>query len=139
MGKVQKHISLNESQKEHILANLDNDGKLSCLKAFKVAHLIGLDAIEISDACKSINVKITDCELGVFGKLEFNNAEYGIYTKVAQNFTEDKNIMCKTLWHIAQESSQRRVGSTVKYSDAEVVHCQLGCFREKKGKHESKN
>ncbi len=139
MGKIQKLINLDETQKELILSNLDNDGRLSCLKAFKVARLIGLKPIDMSDACKSIGIKISNCELGVFGNIKFQNAETAIYSKIKQNFTQDKDVSCKTLWYIAQESSLRRVGSTVKYSDAEVTHCQLGCFRERRGHREIKN
>ena len=34
-------VELDEIQRELILTNLDEEGKLSCLKAFKVARLIG--------------------------------------------------------------------------------------------------
>ena len=139
MAKIQNNICLDKTQKELILSNLDNNGKLSCLKAFKVARLIGIKPIEMSDACHSINIKISNCELGVFGKIVFQDAETAIYSKVKQNFTQDKDIKCKTLWYLAQESSLRRVGNTVKNSDIEVTHCQLGCFRERKGHREIKS
>ncbi|WP_417327213.1 ModE family transcriptional regulator [Halarcobacter sp.] len=139
MGKLQNIINLDKTQKELILSNLDDNGRLSCLKAFKVARLIGVKPIEMSDACKSINVKITNCELGVFGKIKFQDAESAIYSKIKQNFTQDSDISCKTLWYIAQESSLRRVGNTVKNSDVEVTNCQLGCFRERKGHREIKS
>ena len=139
MGKLQEHIKLDETQKKLVLTNLDSEGKLSCLKAFKVSRLIGVKPIEMSDACKSLGVKITNCELGVFGKIKFQNPETAIYSKIKQNFTQDKDVSCKTLWYIAQESSLRRVGKTVKNSDIEVTHCQLGCFRERRGKREIKD
>lgn len=139
MGAVQKVFTLDNTQKELILTNLDEEGKLSCLKAFKVARLIGVKPIEMSDACKSINIKITNCELGVFGKLQFQEAEEAIYNKIAQNFTQNKDVSCKTLWYQAQDSTLRRVGSTVKHTDIEVTHCQLGCFRERKGHRGSKS
>lgn len=139
MGKVQKIINLDDTQKELVLTNLDNDGKLSCLKAFKVARLIGVKPIDMSDACKSIGIKITNCELGVFGKIKFKNAEDTIYSKISQNFTQDKDVSCRTLWYVAQESSLRRVGNTVKNTDVEVTHCQLGCFRERRGHRETKS
>lgn len=133
MGRVQKVINLDETQKDLILTNLDEHGKLSCLKAFKVARLIGLKPLEMSDACKSIDIKITNCELGVFGKIEFQRPEMAIYNKISKNFTQNKEVSCKTLWYQARESSLRRVGSTVKHTDIEVTYCQLGCFRERKG------
>ncbi len=139
MAELKKDIRLDATQMELVLTNLDDDGRLSCLKSFKVARLIGLKPIDMSDACKSIGVKISNCELGVFGKVKFKSAENAIYSKISQNFTQDKDISCKTLWYIAQESSLRRVGSTVKNSDVEVTYCQLGCFSERKGHRESKS
>lgn len=138
MAKLQKEISLKAEQKEIILKNLNEEGKLPCLKAFKVARKIGLESLEMSDACKSLDIKITDCELGVFGKLDFNNAEEEIYKNFEEYFLEEKDIECKVLWDLAQKSSLRRVGSTVKNSDAEVINCQLGCFKKRKGHREIK-
>lgn len=139
MGEMKKEIHLDETQRKLLFNNLDEEGKLSCLKAFKVARLIGIADIDMSDACKSENIKITNCELGVFGKIKFQDAESAIYNKIAQNFTQDKDVSCKILWEIARESSLRRVGSTVKFTDIEVINCQLGCFRTRKGHRESKS
>lgn len=139
MGKMQKEIKLDNTQKELLFSNLDEDGRLSCIKAFKVARLIGVNPIDMSDACKSEDIKITNCELGVFGKINFQNAEDAIYNKISQNFTQNKDVECKILWDLAKESSLRRVGSTVKFTDVEVTNCQLGCFRTRKGHREIKN
>ncbi len=126
-------IELDSIQKEFIMTNLDEDGKLSCLKAFKVARLIGKEPKQMSSITKSLNIKITNCELGVFGKLKFQDPNIEIYSKLKQNYMENKTLECKVLWDEAQNSTLKIVGSTVKNSDIEVVHCQLGCFREKKG------
>lgn len=126
-------INLDESQKELILTNLDEDGKLSCLKAFKVARLIGRQPKEMSAITKSMDIKITNCELGVFGKLSFQQADESTYNRLEENYMGQKKLECKVLWDEAKNSSLNLVGSTVKNSDLEVVHCQLGCFREKKG------
>ncbi|PPK58804.1 ModE family transcriptional regulator [Malaciobacter marinus] len=133
-------IKLDNIQKELILTNLDEDGKLSCLKAFKVARLIGKKPKEMSAITKSLGIKITNCELGVFGKLKFHDPYIEVYNRLKQNYMGHKELGCKVLWEEAQKSTLRTVGSTVKNSDIEVTHCQLGCFREKKGKkNESKN
>ena len=58
MGKLQNVILLDDTQKDLILTNLDARGRLSCLKAFKVSRLIGLKPFQMSDACKSINIKL---------------------------------------------------------------------------------
>jgi hypothetical protein len=138
MARLQQHINLDNTQKQYILENLDPDGRLSCLKSFKVARLIGLKPIEMSDACKSIGIKISNCELGVFGKLEFGQGSSDVYNDIAQNFKENTDVTCKDIWKSAEKSTLKKVGATVKNSDIEVTHCQLGCFHERKEKRVDK-
>lgn len=139
MAKLQQFIQLDNTQKQYIIENLDQDGRLSCLKSFKVARLIGLKPIEMSDACKSIGIKISNCELGVFGKLEFGEASGEVYDDIAKNFNENTDVSCKDIWKSAEKSTLKKVGATVKNSDIEVTYCQLGCFTQRKGHRESKN
>lgn len=121
---------LDNTQKELLFTNLDEDGKLSCLKAFKVARLIGKKPSEMDKITKSFNIKITNCELGVFGKLNFSEVENNIYDKLSRNFAQDKKIDCEIAWYTARDkgTSLRKVGSTINNSDIKVKHCQLGCF-----------
>lgn len=127
-------IELDNIQKEFLMTNLDEEGKLSCLKAFKVARLIGKEPKEMSSITKSLGIKITNCELGVFGKLKFQDPNIQVYNKLKQNYMGHKTLECKVLWDEAKKSTLKTVGSTVKNSDIEVSHCQLGCFRENKNK-----
>lgn len=126
-------FNLDSTQKDFIYANLDDDGKLSCLKAFKVARLIGENPINMSAITKSLGIKITNCELGVFGKIKFYDANLEVYNKLKENYMGKKELKCEVLWDEAKNSNLRIVGSTVKNSDIEVTYCKLGCFREKKG------
>ncbi len=127
-------VELDNIQKELLLTNLDEEGKLTCLKAFKVARLIGRKPIEMSAITKNLGIKITNCELGVFGKLKFQDPNIEVYNRLKQNYMGHKTLECKILWDEAQKSTLKTVGATVKNSDIEVSHCQLGCFRTKKGK-----
>lgn len=131
-------IKLDETQKDLLFTNLDNDGHLSCLKAFKVARLIGVKPKDMADVTEEFGIKITNCELGVFGKLNFFDPHIQTYKNLSQNFMGNKKLECKVLWDEARNSTLKTVGSTVKNSDIEVTHCQLGCFREKNGKKELK-
>lgn len=117
-------------QTDLLLTNLDEDGKLSCLKAFKVARLIGMKPKDMAAVTKSMNIKITNCELGVFGKLKFSDMNDEIYNKLSQNFKKDKKIDCEVAFHTAQDKglSLKKVGSAINNSDIQVKHCQLGCF-----------
>jgi hypothetical protein len=126
-------FKLDNIQRDLIMTNLDEDGKLSCLKAFKVARLIGRKPKEMSGITKSLGLKITNCELGVFGKLKFKDPNIEVYNRLKENYSGHKTLECKILWDEAQKTTLKTVGSTVKNSDIDVVHCQLGCFRLKKG------
>lgn len=122
---------LDDTQKDLLLTNLDEDGKLSCLKAFKVARLIGVKPKDMDEITKSMNIKITNCELGVFGKIQFTDIKDDkIYNKLSENFNKQKKVDCEVAWYTAREkgSTLRKVGSTINNSDIKVTHCQLGCF-----------
>ena len=126
------NFNLTQEQKNIIFENLDEDGKLSCIKSFKVAKKIGCEFKDMSAITKFMNIKITNCELGVFGNLEFLEKNEEVYSNLKNKYLK-KEISCKNLWEEAKKSSLKIVGSTVKNSDIEVIYCQLGCFREKKG------
>ena len=119
-------FNLSDEQKRIVFENLDENKKLSCLKAFKVARKMKVEAKDMSA------IKITDCELGVFGSLDFLDKDEDIYNRL-KNIYKEQRIPCIDLWQEAKNSSLKIVGSTVKNSDIEVSYCQLGCFREKKG------
>lgn len=127
----EKSIELDNTQKELLFTNLDEDGKLSCLKAFKVARLIGRKPIEMAAITKNLGIKITNCELGVFGKLKFQDPNIHVYNRLQQNYMGHKTLECKVLWDEAQKFTLKTVGSTVRNSDIQVTHCQLGVFRSK--------
>jgi len=127
-------IKLDELQKSIIKNNLDDEGKLSCLKAFKVANKIGHELIDMSAITKSMGIKISNCELGVFGKLDFSSVNQDVYNDLEKNHDDIKKLDCKIYWDEARKYTLHKVGSTVKHSTFEVINCQLGCFREKKGK-----
>lgn len=134
MSSIDDKLNFNLSfeQKEIIVKNLDEDGKLSCIKSFKVAKKIGCELKDMSAITKSMNIKITNCELGVFGNLDFSEKNEDVYKSLKFKYNSQK-ISCKNLWEESKNSSLKIVGSTVKNSDIEVIYCQLGCFREKKG------
>ncbi len=129
---------LDNIQTDLLETNLDEDGKLTCLKAFKVARLIGKEPSEMSEVTKSMGIKITNCELGVFGNLKFNDTDFKMYKNMSNKLGTNKKIECKVAWTYAQQSTLKNVGSTIKKTDLEVTYCQLGCFKERKG-HASKS
>lgn len=130
------NLELDNIQKEFLLTNLDEEGRLSCLKAFKVARLIGRKPIEMNAITKNLGLEITNCELGVFGKLKFKNPNEDVYNRLKQNYMGHETLECRVLWDEAKRTNLKTVGATVKNSDIQVSHCQLGCFRTRNGKKE---
>ena len=57
-------------------------------------------------------LKITDCELGVFGSLDFLAKDEEIYNRL-KNIYKEQKIPCENLWQEAKNSSLKIVGSTV--------------------------
>ncbi len=130
-------IDITAEQKDIILNNLDENGRLTCLKGFKVAKLLKVEPIMISAIAKKLEIKISNCELGVFGKLEFSESNLELYKNIKQKY-QNTQIECKDLWDEAKKTTLKEVGSVAKNSDIEVVNCQLGCFRLRAG-HKNKN
>jgi len=124
-------IKLDSIQTDLVLTNLDENGALSCVKAFKVAKLIGMEPKNIAQIARDMNITITNCELGVFGKLKFNDMNEDIYD-ILKKRSNNSKIECEIAWKIAQEKGQsiNQIGSTIKDSDLKVSKCQIGCFKE---------
>lgn len=129
-GTMKKIKKLDNIQTDLLLTNLDEDGKLSCLKAFKVARLIGMKPKDMAAITSSMNIKITNCELGVFGKLKFSELDNNIYDKLSRNLNHEKKIDCEVAFYTARDKglSLKKVGSAINNSDIKIKHCQLGCF-----------
>ena len=121
---------LDSIQTDLVMTNLNENGELSCLKAFKVAKLIGVRPKDMAQIAKNMDIKIVNCELGVFGKLQFSQVNEDIYNTLAKGSQENKKVDCEIAWKLAQEkgSTLKKVASSIKNSDLKVTHCQLGIF-----------
>ncbi len=42
------------------------DGKLPCTVAFKIAKQLNVSTKEVGEACNTLNLKISSCQLGCF-------------------------------------------------------------------------
>lgn len=124
-------IKLDSIQTDLVLTNLDENGALSCINAFKVAKLIGMEPKNIAQIAKQMKIKITNCELGVFGKLEFDEMNEDIFDLLKKR-SHNSKVDCEVAWKISQEKNKaiNQVGSTIKASNLKVSNCQLGCFKE---------
>ncbi|NOR58229.1 MAG: ModE family transcriptional regulator [Sulfurimonas sp.] len=94
-----------------------------------MARELKIEPSEIAEITKKYSIKIDNCELGVFGSNNFGEKRDDIYEKLSSKADAQKKLECSAAWEVAKEFSLKKVGSTTKKSDIEVIYCQLGCFR----------
>jgi len=121
---------LTQTQKEKILAHVNEKGKIPCVKALQVARELQVDPKNMLDITDELQVKIGDCELGVFGDRPVGDVDTELYKKILTFSDENKKVTCPSLWREAQNSNMKQVRSTVHGTDLFVTYCQLGCFEE---------
>jgi len=116
---------------EELIKKYSNDNKLTCAKAFAIAKKSNVKPIEVGKVADKLGIRITDCGLGQFGKLDFtDNYEKEIVTKL-KNLADEKNrIYCKDAR--ALKYNLKKVRSAIKDNNFDVIYCELGVFREKK-------
>lgn len=121
--------------KTFIQEYLNDEGKLDCKDAYKVAAKTKTPIGEVGKAAKAMSVRIAACELGQFGKLKGT----GEYSQEAENrlkpLLDAKNrVTCKAARGAAAGLGLKNIRGTLKEKNFDVTYCELGCFTEKKRK-----
>ena len=110
------------------------DGKLPCAVAFRIAGELGLEPKEIGHLADELDIKISRCQLGLFGH-ERRRAEPA--QDVAEELAErlkaslgGGRLPCAKAWEIARELGIKhmRVGRAADTLGIRISQCQLGCF-----------
>lgn len=112
------------------------DGKLECGVAFKISKKLGVDIEEIGKIANEIGIRISDCELGQFGKYkkEISAASVNALESL-KPFIDDKNrVFCGDARECAKGIGFKTIRATLKNNKIDIKYCKLGCFKEKKGK-----
>ncbi|WP_297995781.1 LysR family transcriptional regulator [uncultured Campylobacter sp.] len=121
--------------KRLILNLLNPSGKLDCGAAFKIAAKLGVDASVVGDLAAREGIRIDRCELGQFGKLQCSGGSIKALQKLDPLLDEKRRIFCRDARAVASGGvGFDTVRSTLKEHGIDVKYCQLGCFKEKKGK-----
>jgi actin-like ATPase involved in cell morphogenesis len=132
-----KHLNkeVDEELKKEILEQVRNNS-ISCRKAEEIAAEMGFSMEETGRTIDVLNVKITKCQLGLFG--------YGETKKIVQPAKEiapelkeavaaalkDEKLPCAAAWEIARKLnlSRTKVASACDAMGIKIKPCQLGAF-----------
>ncbi|MBM4431192.1 MAG: hypothetical protein FJ026_12720 [Chloroflexi bacterium] len=119
-----------------IKASLAED-RLPCPSAFKIARRLEVSPQEVGQAANELGVKISRCQLGLFG----HGSDKGKSLEPAQEVGEELQarirdraveggLPCATAWDIASELTMKRiyVARAAESLGIRITQCQLGCF-----------
>jgi len=121
--------------KSFIKEYLNEEGKLDCKDAYKIASKTHMPISEVGEAAKQLDIRIAACDLGEFGKYK-GTGEYSKEAdkRLAPFFTEGNRITCKDARAQAGGIGLKVIRGTLKEKKAVVTYCELGCFSEKRKK-----
>ena len=114
------------------------DGKLPCVSAFRIATEIGSSPAEIGAEVNRLDVRISRCQLGLFGYAAFGQkglvqtlkAVPDDVTAALRSAAPEGQIACAALWQIAEDQGLPRlaIACAAESLGLRISPCQLGCF-----------
>jgi hypothetical protein len=122
-------------------------GKLPCHQAHAIAGELGIEPLEVGLAADEAGVRISHCQLGLFGYGSKADGTHKIVRPMEQvpptieialrGEADAEGLPCAAMWGIADRLGYDRleVSNAAEGLALRVSHCQLGCFpRPKKGR-----
>jgi hypothetical protein len=113
------------------------DGKLPCARAFALAERIGVDPMKIGQVATQESIKISHCQLGLFGYAKgirpvenFRNQVTDELRQLVASRLVDGQLPCAVAWQISSELNipKMRVSAAAEELKLRIRDCQLGCF-----------
>lgn len=118
-----------------VSTRVGSDSKLPCIEGWKISKEFSIEKTKIGDICKGSNIKISDCELGLFGKKKNRRDMTGgfngeIVEKLLKQVDTEKKISCEELWEFASKNnlSLLKAASVADEAGVKVIDCCFGCF-----------
>jgi hypothetical protein len=112
------------------------EAKMPCAVAFKIAQETNLPTAEVGTALDLLEIKISKCQLGIFGYGKDNKfiKPMETVTETLQKAINDNlkggKLGCREAWNIAEklEISRMDVASACDTLRIKISSCQLGAF-----------
>ena len=117
---------------EAIRSTLNSEGKLTCADAYKVSAKTKTPIGKVGQTAKDMGIRISDCGLGQFGKLEKGEYSKVVYDRLKPHLNDDNKVVCKIARDAARGIGLKTVRGTLEVKNIDVTYCELGCFKEKK-------
>jgi len=111
---------------------LTPNGKLSCQNACQMTSEQQLTLQQIGEIAQSENIRISDCLLGQFGSLGIGEFDDTVHERLQEVAQSPERIRCVEAMALGEDLGFETVRSTLLQSGMDVVHCELGCFRERR-------
>jgi hypothetical protein len=113
------------------------NNRISCASAHEIADETGATPAEVGIALDLLEMRITNCQLGLFGHSPEKKAVKSSETvspeleKAIRNSLEDNRISCLSCWEIAARFGIARieVSAACEALELKIGACQLGAFR----------
>ena len=113
------------------------DGRLPCARAFAVAGKMGVKPIDVGNVATEEEIKISHCQLGLFGYLQGERPVERMKDQVTDELRlavtghlVDGQLPCVVAWQIASELKvpKMHVSAAAEELNIRIRACQLGCF-----------
>ena len=113
------------------------DGKLPCARAFTIAKKMGIEPIDVGNMATEESIKISHCQLGLFGYREGERPVERMKDQVTDELRlavtahlVDEQLPCAVAWQIASDLKvpKMHVSAAAEELNIRIRACQLGCF-----------
>ncbi|RPH52540.1 MAG: hypothetical protein EHM85_02620 [Desulfobacteraceae bacterium] len=112
------------------------ENKLSCVTAFEIAEKLNISAKDVGEAADSLNVRLANCQLGLFGHTpdkKIVKAKEPVSAELESainNSLDNGRLPCIKAWEIASEFKTQKfsVSCACETLNIKIKDCQLGAF-----------
>ena len=115
-----------------IKESLNDEGKLTCAQAYKISAKTKTAVGEVGQKAKDMGIRISDCGLGQFGKLEKGEYSKDAHAKLKPFVNERNKVNCKIAREFSAGVGLKNMRKTLEVANIDVIYCELGCFKEKR-------
>jgi hypothetical protein len=130
-----------QAVRDEIRSCLDENGQIHCESAHRIAGQLGVEPLRVGEQADEIEIRITRCQLGLFGHAAKKGMPgYRLVKKLdnppeqaaasVKKAADHGKISCLALWRLAAQGGLTRqdMGNIAETLEFKVTPCQLGCF-----------